>query len=258
MTVEGRFARICPVPSPPDARIKIKKALIAIGACALSAVFSLAAHGQQLYKGQICLAPSGSAAAPDKSQVQCDASGAKKGGHFVFVNLADQAVYQIDGRKKPKPFAGKTVVVVGSVDKRAGTIDITDMYEALSPKVMNAKSMYIDCDACPRAMAEAWRAAFDALSEWGRFDIIPDPMKADLILIVSANPYLGDYTTRDGPDKRPVYIMTTYMNVVDPHTGESYWGDEKELGSWLIPRSTKDLVEEFRTQFKLDESVGKI
>lgn len=257
MNAQARIARICPLAWPPDARVRIKKALIGVGACALSVVFSVAAHGQQLFKGQICLGPAGRAAAPDISQVQCKVPKVKRGDHFVFVNLADQAVYQIEGRKKPKPFAGRTVIVVGSVDKRAGSIDIEDMYQALSPKVMKAKTMYIDCDACPRAMAAAWRAAFDALSEWGRFDLIPDPMKADLILIVSANPYLGDYTTRDGPDQRPVYIMTTYMNVVDPHTGESYWGDDKELGSWLIPRATKDLVEEFRNEFKLDESVGK-
>jgi hypothetical protein len=254
---EAWVARICPVAPPPDARIKIKKPLIGVGACVLSAVFSLAAHGQQLFKGQICLGPKGSAAASDKSQVQCDVPRVKRGDHFVFVNLADQAVYEIDGRKNPRPFAGLKVIVVGSLDKRAGTVDITDMYQALSPKVMSAKSVYIDCDACPRAMAGAWRAAFDSLSEWGRFDILPDPMKADLILVVSANPYLGDYLTRDGPDKRPVNIATTYMNVVDPHTGESLWGDSKELGSWLVARSTKDLVNEFRDELKLDESVGK-
>jgi hypothetical protein len=257
MNADETIARIRPFASPARARITLKKVLIGVGACALSAVFSLAAHGQQLFKGQICLAPSGSAAAAAKSQVQCDVPKMKRGDHFVFVNLADHAVYQIDGGKNPKPFAGRTVVVVGSVDKRAGTIDITDIYQALPPKVLNAKTIYIDCDACPRAMAAAWRTAFDALSEWGRFDIIPDPMKADLILIVSANPYLGDYTTRDGPDKRPVYIMTTYMNVVDPHTGESYWGDEKELGSWFVPKATRDLVEEFKGELKLDESVGK-
>ncbi len=82
-------------------------------------------------------------------------------------------------------------------------------------------------------------------------------MQADLILVVSANPYLGDYLTRDGPDQRPVYIKITYMNVVDPHTGQSLWGDSKEFGSWLIPKATKDLVEEFKEQVKLDENAGK-
>ena len=36
--------------------------------------------------------------------------------------------------------------------------------------------------------------------------------------------------------------MTTYMNLVDPKTGESLWGDSKQLGSWLVPKVTKDLV----------------
>lgn len=257
MKREARIARIRPLVSPPDARIRIKKALVVTVASALSVVFSVAARGQQLYKGQICLGASGSAAASDKSPVQCNVPRVKRGDHFVFVNLADKAVYQIDGGKNPKSFAGRNVVVVGSIEKRAGIIHITDMYEALSPKVLRAKSIYIDCDACPRAMAAAWRAAFDGLSDWGRYDLLPDPMQADLILVVSANPYLGDYLTRDGPNQRPVYIKITYMNVVDPHTGQSLWDDSKEFGSWLIPKATKDLVEEFKEQVKLDENVGK-
>ena len=132
-----------------------------------------------------------------------------------------------------------------------------DMYQALSPKVMRQKSMYIDCDACPRAMAAAWRAAFEALSDWGRYDLLPDPMKADLILGGFRQSILRRLPTRDGPNQRPVYIKITYMNVVDPHTGESLWDDSKEFGSWLIPKATKDLVEEFKEQVKLDENVGK-
>ena len=171
----ARIARIRPVVSPPDARIRIKKALIVTVASALSVVFSVAAHGQQIYKGQICLGPGGSAAASDKSQVQCKVRKLKRGDHFVFVNLRIKAVYQIDGRQKPKPFAGRNVVVVGSVESAPAQSTSPTCTRRLSPKVMQAKTIYIDCDACPRAMAAAWRAAFDALSDWGRFDITAGP-----------------------------------------------------------------------------------
>ncbi len=93
-------------------------------------------------------------------------------------------------------------------------------------------------------MAAAWRAAFEELSDWGRYDIDPDPKKADLIFLFSANPYLGDYVTRDGPDKRGVAVDITYMNVVDPQTGENLWGDSRQWGSLFVAKATKDLIEE--------------
>jgi hypothetical protein len=239
------------------ARLRLKRVLVAVSAFVLSGTFTLAARGQHLMTGQICEQPSGPAAGSEKSQVDCKIDKLKRGDRVVFVNGGDRAAYRIDGGKKAKPFAGMNVVVIGSIDERAGTIDISDIFQTLSPVAMKAKTIYIDCDACPRGMSAAWRAAFEALSDWGRFDILPEPMGADLILIVSANPYLGDYLTRDGPDRRPVFLKTTYMDLVDPHTGQSLWGDSKVLGSWLIPRSTKDLVGELKDRFKLEESVPK-
>ena len=90
-------------------------------------------------------------------------------------------------------------------------------------------------------MAAAWLAAFRALADWGRFDILPDPKKADLIFLFSANPYLGDYGTRDGPDARPVSVDITYMDVVDPHTGESFWDGSRRLGSWFVTQGDERL-----------------
>ena len=60
--------------------------------------------------------------------------------------------------------------------------------------------------------------------------------KADLIFLFSANSYLGDYGTRDGPDTRPVHVDITFMNVVDPHTGESLWGDSRRGEAGSLPK----------------------
>jgi hypothetical protein len=106
-------------------------------------------------------------------------------------------------------------------------------------------------------MAAAWLAAFEGLTDWGRFDITPDPRKADLIFLFSANPYLGDYVTRDGPDKRPVAVDITYMDVVDPKTGESYWNDSKQWGAFFVARATKDLIAEFKQQLEIEERVPR-
>jgi hypothetical protein len=183
----------------------MKKAIIEVAACVLFGALSLAAQGKQLFKGQICLGPGGRTAILEKSQAtaQCTVAHPKRGAKYVLSNLENKTVYQLDGHKKPNAFAGKNVVVIGTLDKATGTIHVDDVFRALPPKVTRAKSVYIDCDACPRGMAAAWLAAFQELAVWGRFDIRPDPRKADLIFLFSANPYLGDYVTRDGPDKRP-------------------------------------------------------
>ena len=93
---------------------------------------------------------------------------------------------------------------MGVPDQDAGTIQVSDMVRAMPPTVARAKSVFIDCDACPRAMGKVHVAALQDFRDWARFSVIPDRAKADLIFLFSANPYLGDYLTRDGKDTRPV------------------------------------------------------
>jgi hypothetical protein len=227
--------------------------------CVLFGALSLTAQGEQVFKGKICVEPDGRTAISEKSQAtaQRTFAPAKKGAKYVLSNLENKTAYQLDSGKKSKIFAGNNVVVIGTLDKVTGTIHVADMFRALPPKVTRAKSVYIDCDACPRGMAVAWLAAFQELSDWGRFDINPDPRQADLIFLISANPYLGDYVTRDGPDKRPVRVDITYMNVVDPQTGKSFWDDSKRWGSLLVARATKDLIVEFKEELEIEERAGK-
>jgi hypothetical protein len=237
----------------------MKRTIIGVAACVFFGAVSVAAQGQQIFKGEICWVPGGRAAILERSQAtaQCTDARRKKGATYVLSNPENKTVYQLDGHKKPKTFAGNNVVVVGTLDKATGTIDVAEMFLALPPKVTRAKSVYIDCDACPRGMAAAWLSAFQGLVEWGRFDITPDPRKADLIFLFSANPYLGDYVTRDGPDKRPVGVDITYMDVVDPHTGESFWDDSRQWGALLVARATRDLIGEFKEELEIEEIAGK-
>jgi hypothetical protein len=248
-----------PVPRTSTPAVRTKKAIIGVAAWVLFGALSLAAQGQQIFKGRVCMAPGGSAGILEKSQATtpCTVARAKRGAKYVLSNPENKTVYRLDGGNHPKEFAGNNVVVVGSLDKAIDTIHVADMFRALPPQVTTAKSVYIDCDACPRGMAAAWLAAFQELVDWGRFDINPDPRKADLIFVFSANPYLGDYVTRDGPDKRPVRVDITYMDVVDPRTGKSYWNDSKQWGALLVGRATKDLIIEFKEELAIEESAGK-
>lgn len=99
-------------------------------------------------------------------------------------------------------------------------------------------------------MAVAEGRALHELQLWGRFQIVYQRDEADLVFLFSANEYLGDYLTRDGPDKRPVSVDFTIMTVVDPRTGESLWSDSRRWGSWRVDHATKELIAELREQIE--------
>jgi hypothetical protein len=239
-----------------ERNFRIEKAVLAVAACMLFSAGSLFAQGEQIFKGQItrctCAGADEHAGTPnrDATTAACSIACANKGAKYVLTDTKNNAVYQLDKQRKSKSFAGQYVMVVGTLNKATGTIHVGEMVHALPPKVTEARSVFIYCDACPRGMAKAKLAAFEELEGWNRFDVLDDPTKADLIFLFSANPYLGDYVTRDGPDRRPVSVDVTYMNVVDPHTGENFWGDSKQWGSMLVGKATRDLIAEFREQLE--------
>jgi hypothetical protein len=117
-------------------------------------------------------------------------------------------------------------------------------------KIKQAETAAIDCSACPRALAEAGTTAKEVLLSWKRFRLVDDPRKADLIFMFSANPYWGDYLTKQGPDTRPVQINGTIMTVIDPHTGEELWSDSRRWGSWRVAGATKALIDELRSEME--------
>jgi hypothetical protein len=249
-----------PAPGSSAPRFRREKALLGAAACMLFSVLNLIAQGQQIFKGRVCVeggVPTTLAANGQAYTAQCNVIRAKRGAHYLLSDPENKTVYLLDGHKSPRIFAGQRVFVVGSLDKVTATIHVEDILRALPLAVSQAKSVYIDCDACPRGMAAAWLAAFEGLTDWGRFDIVPDPKRADLVFLLSANPYLGDYITRDGPDKRPVRVDITYMDVVDPHTGESLWDDSRRWGSFFVARATKDLIVEFKEELEVEESATK-
>jgi hypothetical protein len=120
---------------------------------------------------------------------------------------------------------------------------------SLPEKIMRANSVYVDC-VCPRALSAAQGTALQELQSWGRFQISQDRRQTDLVFLFSGNPYLGDYITRDGPDKRFVAIEFTIMTVIDPNTGQTLWTDSRRWGSWRVRGATKDLIGELREQME--------
>jgi len=115
----------------------------------------------------------------------------------------------------------------------------------ISPKILQAKSAFLDCD-CRKEMAASVPSALPELLDWGRYEVVRDRNHADLILLFAMNPYLGDYFTRDGPDKRPALVDYTILSVIDGHTGELLWNDYRRSGYARVRAASKALMHEFR------------
>ena len=114
----------------------------------------------------------------------------------------------------------------GNLDSATRTIRISDIIPALPPKVMHAKSVYLDCGPCAGGLAKARQAALLEVQDWKRFDVVPDRRKADLFFEFSENRYLGDFDTGKGS----VAVDATQMTVTDQATEELRWSDFKTLG----------------------------
>jgi hypothetical protein len=228
----------------------------------LFGTFGLSARGDEIFRGVIAdsncaaLGSHSTMLGPGVTEAECTANCVKRGAKYVLFDAKNKAVYQLSDQKGTAPFAGLGVIVVGTLDEGVATIHVDDVVAEMPPKIKQAKTAAIVCDACPRAMAKANRTAFEELTIWKRFILVSDPKQADLVFLFSANRYLGDFTTRDGPDQRPTSVGTAYMNVIDPRTGVSLWGGSETRGSWFVAGATKYLIDGFRAELELGENLG--
>jgi hypothetical protein len=119
---------------------------------------------------------------------------------------------------------------------------------ALSPKILSAKSVYFDNQTGVTAVGDK---ALLRLKKWGRFQIVQDRRQADLIMLLSADPYKGGYVITSGgqtgtigkdghidQDQVPNYlplapVRDVCLTVIDPKTGENLWSDSHHWGGLL-------------------------
>jgi len=136
----------------------------------------------------------------------------------------------------------------------------------LPPQITTAKTIYIDNQS---GMAKLGDRAYEQLTKWGRWQVIPDRQKADLVLLLSAHQYNGGYvgSTTGSVDENgninatssstPVTVGYTYITVVDPKTGDNLWSDSKRWGNLYtgFHSATKGLVDELMK--RISEEEGK-
>jgi hypothetical protein len=119
---------------------------------------------------------------------------------------------------------------------------------ALSPRVLLAKTVYFDNQTGSDAVGNE---ALAELKKWGKFQIAPDRQHADLVILLSADPYRGGMIIMSGgqtgsidtrgqveEDPIPKYgalapSRYAYLTVIDAATGEKLWNAEHAWGGLI-------------------------
>ncbi len=121
-------------------------------------------------------------------------------------------------------------------------------HSKLAPKILSAKTVYFDDQT---GAAHVGDKALEQLKKWRRFQIVRDQKKADLIILLSADPYKGGHIATAGGqtgtvdrngnidiDPVPNFnklapVRYAYLTVIDPATEENLWSDSHQWGGLL-------------------------
>jgi hypothetical protein len=148
----------------------------------------------------------------------------------------------------------------------AATLEAAQKQLAQSPRILSAKSVYFNNQTGSDAVG---KNAVAQLRKWGKFQLVADLKKADLIFLLSADPYKGGNiilasgqtgSADDGhitEDPVPNYNKQSptryaYLTVIDPKTRDNLWSDKHVWGGLLTGFNSvgERLVKELENQTK--------
>jgi len=137
---------------------------------------------------------------------------------------------------------------------------------AQSPQILSAKSVYFDDQTGSDAVE---KNALAQLRKWGKFQLVDDPKEADLVFLLSADPYKGGNIifTRGRTGRMGNGHVTEdhvldynkqssrrygYLTVIDPKTGDNLWSDKRLWGGLLTGFNSvgQRLIQKLETQTK--------
>ena len=136
-----------------------------------------------------------------------------------------------------------------------------------SAKIRSAESVYFDDQTGAAAVG---KKAVVELRKWGRFRIANDRTEADLVMLLSSDPYRGQnvivsggQTGTIGPDgdvredRVPTFgklapVRYAYLTVIDARTGEVLWSGSHRWGGLLTGFNSagERLVKKFEKETK--------
>src|SRR5260370_5688051 len=137
---------------------------------------------------------------------------------------------------------------------------------AQSPRIRSARSVYFEDRTGVDAVGNK---ALARLKKWGKFQIVQDRKQADLIFLLSADPYKGGHIITSGGqtgtsengrvdenrvpnENRQAPVRHVYLTVIDPKTGENTLSDSPQCGVLLPGFNTagERLVKKLENQTK--------
>ena len=149
----------------------------------------------------------------------------------------------------------------------AGFPAFTQKQLAQSPRILSAKTVYFENKTGSDAVGSN---ALAQLKKWGKFQVVSDRKQADLIFLLSADPYRGGNLVMSGgqtgsidenghvtEDPVPNYNKQSptryaYLTVIDPKTGDNLWSNKHLWGGLLTGFNSvgERLVKELEKQTK--------
>jgi hypothetical protein len=121
-------------------------------------------------------------------------------------------------------------------------------HSKLAPKILSARTIYFKDQT--GAVTVGYKT-LDQIKKWGRFSVVRDLRQADLVLLLSADPYKGGHIATASGSTGPVGkngdvdtdpipnfnkqspVCYAYLTGIDPLTEESLWGDSHQWGGLL-------------------------
>jgi hypothetical protein len=138
---------------------------------------------------------------------------------------------------------------------------------AQSPRILSSKTVYFENKTGSDAVGEN---AIAQLKKWGKFQLVTDRKQADLLFLLSADPYKGGNLVMSGgqtgsiedsgqitEDPVPNFNKQSptryaYLTVIDPKTGADLWSNKHLWGGLLTGFNSAGarLVKELEKQTK--------
>jgi hypothetical protein len=119
----------------------------------------------------------------------------------------------------------------------------------LPSELLSAKTVYLQNEAGDPKLMDA---IYAALTKWGRFEVVADREKADLVVVISGREVFGSLTTASATgnvqgtyasgigSSVPIPYRTYYMGIYSAHTKELVWSDRQD--AWLTASQTANRI----------------